>query len=312
MAHYLPPILLALFTPRPPLPFVPPEDKPEYPDYTGVGAFLEHFKDPSSLKSLVVHPTPAQVAERRKAKAKASALKRVEIQRKRWDPASADPEVTTEDPKKTLFISRLDYKVDETQLRAAMKRFGVVTKLRIVKDRLGDSRGYAFVEFEDPRDVEYATKYANATKIGSRVILCEAERGRRGSGWFPRRLAGGRGDTRAPKLPKAKIEELRKQRMSEDRRSRGRSEYRGYSRDRMSYRRDSRDDRWGSRDDRRDSRSRHREPRNNLRRDYRDNRRDDRRDEHRRRHDDSRGDRKRQRSRSRSRGPSQGSSRRRY
>ena len=70
-------------------------------------------------------------------------------------------------------------------------------KLRIVNDQeTGKPRGYAFVEFEDERDMKTAYKQADGQKIEDRRIVVDVERGRTVKGWAPRRLGGGLGGTR--------------------------------------------------------------------------------------------------------------------
>jgi U1 small nuclear ribonucleoprotein len=46
MTASLPPTLLALFAPRPPLPFAPPLEKPTLPHLTGISSYLHYFTEP--------------------------------------------------------------------------------------------------------------------------------------------------------------------------------------------------------------------------------------------------------------------------
>ncbi len=48
MTSHLPPSLLALFAPRPPLPYVIPSEKPALPPYTGIADYVKHFTDPAT------------------------------------------------------------------------------------------------------------------------------------------------------------------------------------------------------------------------------------------------------------------------
>lgn len=48
-ANMLPPPLMALFAPRPPLPYVPPPPKSQLPPYSGVASYLQEFEDPATV-----------------------------------------------------------------------------------------------------------------------------------------------------------------------------------------------------------------------------------------------------------------------
>jgi len=43
MTSHLPPSLLALFSPRPPIPFFPPPEKNKCPPYSGMAEFVSQF-----------------------------------------------------------------------------------------------------------------------------------------------------------------------------------------------------------------------------------------------------------------------------
>lgn len=90
--------------------------------------------------------------------------------------------------------------------------------MKIVRAPDGKSRGYAFIEFEDKEDfvrknllfLSYyndiigAYKRSDGRKIDGRRVAVDYERGRTIKGWLPRRLGGGKGETR--KLQEAGIE----------------------------------------------------------------------------------------------------------
>jgi U1 small nuclear ribonucleoprotein len=44
MTAHLPPQLLALFAPRPPIPYIPPLEKDKLPPYTGIASFVSQFE----------------------------------------------------------------------------------------------------------------------------------------------------------------------------------------------------------------------------------------------------------------------------
>jgi U1 small nuclear ribonucleoprotein len=58
------------------------------------------------------------------------------------------------DPYKTLFISRLHKQATESDLRREFEIYGTIERVRIVKDKKGRGRGYAFVVYERERDMK--------------------------------------------------------------------------------------------------------------------------------------------------------------
>jgi len=106
-------------------------------------------------------------------------------------------ENSTEDPYKTLFVGRLNYDTSDHKLKREFETFGPVRKVRVVQDKEGKPRGYAFVEFESERDMRHAFKLADGRKIDNRRVVVDVERGRTVRNWKPRRLGGGIGSTRA-------------------------------------------------------------------------------------------------------------------
>jgi len=199
--------LLALFAPREPLPFETPltGHRPK-PPVTGLTSYLSKVKweDPK-----VTPPPPPP-------KIQTKSQRRVEKRTKRmadhaetlasvvssWNPA-ADSKAAG-DAYKTLFVGRLDFKVDEAALKHEFEHFGPIRNLRLVRDLSGKSRGYAFIEFEREKDMKLAFKEGDSRRLGPRGgrPLIDVERGRTVKDWRPRRLGGGIGSGRPDKLPK--------------------------------------------------------------------------------------------------------------
>ncbi|EYC21015.1 hypothetical protein Aduo_008971 [Ancylostoma duodenale] len=145
---------------------------------------------------------------------------------------------------------------------------------------------YLAVRYLDGQQIQcaqYAYKRADGTKVDGRRLIVDYERGRTQKSWLPRRLGGGKGDTRRARESRAAMEEreaaglppldgprdrdrdrgdsprTRDSYRDHDRngssRHRSRSRDRGYGRDRgydrdRGYGRDRRDNGYG-RDDRR-------------------------------------------------------------
>jgi U1 small nuclear ribonucleoprotein len=96
----------------------------------------------------------------------------------------------------TLFVGRLAYEVTERKLLREMETYGPVKDLKLVKDKEGKSRGYAFVEYEHEEDMKRAFRAADGMRIEGREIVVDVERGHTVPNWLPRSLGGGLGGTR--------------------------------------------------------------------------------------------------------------------
>ncbi|CAJ0649853.1 700_t:CDS:2 [Entrophospora sp. SA101] len=197
MTDKLPPNLLALFAPRPPLPYAKPLDrdptKRKGPQISGVGSYVSLLKnyDPDYVPTETFEEKKKRKILEKKQKAEEAIKKGLEA----WDP-NKDENVTG-DPFKTLFVARMNYEITEKDLRREFEIYGPIENIRIIKNKLtGKPRGYAFIEFEREKDMKAAYKGADGVKLLGRRILVDVERGRTVKGWRPRRLGGGLGGTR--------------------------------------------------------------------------------------------------------------------
>lgn len=230
MTHLLPPSLLRLFAPRPPLEYVAPlryDPDPHSPPFpkdlsriskrksvrsplTGVASTLERIKqdiadrgestDDIALSSSSNDLTLARVTLREIELEKRKAAKQ-EVKRKGLETykPNENPEATP-DAYKTLFLARLAYDVTEKDLHREFDMYGPIHSIRVVRDKEGKSRGYAFVAYERERDMKAAYKDAEGIKIHGRRVMVDVERGRTVKDWKPMRLGGGLGGTsRKPK-----------------------------------------------------------------------------------------------------------------
>ncbi|KAG8706698.1 hypothetical protein FRC09_002277, partial [Ceratobasidium sp. 395] len=119
-----------------------------------------------------------------------------------------DPEAIG-DPYKTLFISRLSKNATEEDLRKEFGSYGRIDSIRLVKNKRGHSRGYAFIVYDREKDMKAAYKEADGLTILGKRILVDVERGRTVRGWKPRRLGGGLGGRPKPVAPAAAAEPSR-------------------------------------------------------------------------------------------------------
>lgn len=123
--------------------------------------------------------------------------------------------------------------------------------VKLVRDKEGKPRGYAFVEYDTSAAMREAYKRGDGTRVRGRRALVDVERGRTIEGWRPRRLGGGLGKTRANKEPRPvgakrgrSPERADYARQPERRRSRSRSRDRRRDRSRSRDRGDRRKRDW--------------------------------------------------------------------
>jgi len=298
MTAHLPPSLLALFAPRPPIPFIPPPEKINYPDLTGISSFVQYFENPVEPEKLAPGASDGgrdpfetkKMRKKRKIREKIKAHQQQnEENAKKWDPTK-DPK-STGDPYRTLFITKMNYNTTEHKLKREFEIYGPIKKVRIVTDQNGKPRGYAFIEFEKERDMRAACKEGDGKKIDGRRVLVDVERGRTMRGWRPRKLGGGLGYSRATSEEREIMREKEREKERERERERERA-------------RES-DSRGGDRKRERESeRDRERDKERDRHRDGHRDRSDRERDRGRDRGRDGEGDRKRPRSREREGGSS--------
>jgi len=162
MTDKLPPQLLALFQPRPPLRYIPPQDSaPEVKatkgsELSGIAGFLSQVQDYKEKDGY--HATESWLQQRDR-KRHEKRLRIAEIQKDDFQgfKPEEDPKIKG-DAAKTLFVGRLSYDVKESDLEREFGRFGPVERIRIVKDEVLEKpkkphRGYAFIVYEREKDM---------------------------------------------------------------------------------------------------------------------------------------------------------------
>lgn len=193
----MPPHIRSTFMPNPPLKPIPPITKRRKQEWQGVSEYLKHFeKTPPPERS--INPTPKSIREEKRKKQKEQVEKELapNIEEYRKEQKASGGEYQGMNCYNTLFVGRLAYEVTERKLLREMETFGPVKDIKIVKDKEGKSRGYAFVEYEHEEDMKRAYRAADAMRIEGREIVADVERGHTVPSWLPRRLGGGLGGTR--------------------------------------------------------------------------------------------------------------------
>ncbi len=76
-----------------------------------------------------------------------------------------------------LFVGSLPWSVDDETLRETFEQHGNVVSAKVIKDReTGRSRGFGFVEMENPSDAKNAIKVLNESEFkGRNIVVNEAK-----------------------------------------------------------------------------------------------------------------------------------------
>lgn len=76
-----------------------------------------------------------------------------------------------------LFVGSLPWSVDDETLRETFEEHGSVVSAKVIKDReTGRSRGFGFVEMENPSDAKNAIKVLNESELkGRNIVVNEAK-----------------------------------------------------------------------------------------------------------------------------------------
>lgn len=67
--------------------------------------------------------------------------------------ANNGPQFTSAEPR-TAFVVNFDYATTEDDLKGLFSPFGNIVAIRIVKDQIGRSKGYAYIEFETEKSAQ--------------------------------------------------------------------------------------------------------------------------------------------------------------
>ncbi|PIN08952.1 Polyadenylate-binding protein (RRM superfamily) [Handroanthus impetiginosus] len=69
-----------------------------------------------------------------------------------------------------LYMKNIDTDVSEEVLTVKFSEYGKILSLVILKDENGASRGFGFVNFENPDDAKHAEEALNGSQLGSKVL----------------------------------------------------------------------------------------------------------------------------------------------
>lgn len=79
-----------------------------------------------------------------------------------------------------IYVGNLSYKTREDDLRELFEKYGEVTSVKIVEDRVtGRSKGFGFVEMQDRDEGEKAIEALDGSEVEGRNIRVNVARPRR-------------------------------------------------------------------------------------------------------------------------------------
>ena len=82
---------------------------------------------------------------------------------------------------KKLYVGNLSFSATEAELRELFEKHGTVETVNLITDReTGRSRGFAFVEMEDPSKAEAAMQALDGSDLGGRNLRVNEAHDRRG------------------------------------------------------------------------------------------------------------------------------------
>ena len=94
-----------------------------------------------------------------------------------------------------IFVAKLDYSVQDSDLRQLFEAFGTVDSAKVIMDRdTGRSKGFGFVEMPEDEEAQNAINDLDGQDLKGRPIVVKKARPRednRGGGGFNRGGGGG-------------------------------------------------------------------------------------------------------------------------
>ncbi|TMW60844.1 hypothetical protein Poli38472_000886 [Pythium oligandrum] len=106
---------------------------------------------------------------------------------------SSAPEPEAQNPGNNVYVANLSHRLSQRELEDMFGKFGRLDKCELIIDPMTrESRGFAFVTFEDVRDAEDAVKEMNGKEVEGRRLRVEIAKRRRGHEKTPGKYLGPR------------------------------------------------------------------------------------------------------------------------
>ena len=82
-------------------------------------------------------------------------------------------------PRRSIYVGNLPFQINDDVLFRLFRVEGNIISARVVKDFVGKSKGFGFVEFQNPRDAFKSIKKWDNTVLGGKIIRVHFRRRRR-------------------------------------------------------------------------------------------------------------------------------------
>ena len=91
-----------------------------------------------------------------------------------------------------LYVGNLAHETSEADLRAVFQPFGEISSIKVMADRRGRAKGFAYVEMADPAATSAAMEQLRGTQVNGRTMDIVEDQGGRKSGGGGAPFRGGR------------------------------------------------------------------------------------------------------------------------
>ncbi|KAK2180910.1 hypothetical protein NP493_420g02015 [Ridgeia piscesae] len=144
------------------------------------------LKPPPGYKQGSVRPPPGYQAEAPGDGGDAPQAKKSRVENMADNTGEVTPKTTSRRQACTVFVSNLDFKVNEEGLKELFSKLGDIAEVRLVKNFKGKSKGYAYVEFTDELPVTPALRLDRQPVDGRPmyVSLCQEKTASTGQSKF--------------------------------------------------------------------------------------------------------------------------------
>lgn len=173
------------------------ENAPEW--VTGLGVFfigIAFFAGP--LVIIVALNAPDSAAQPIKTKQLKKTTTRSQTRSTAKPAAKSAAKPPAENATPRIYVGNLSPEASETDIKTAFSGFGDIKEVRVIKDRAGRSKGYAFIEMLEMADAENAIESLNGKDLGGRILKVNLAKTKPNGPRRPRRPS----NSRPPREPR--------------------------------------------------------------------------------------------------------------
>ncbi len=173
------------------------ENAPEW--VTGLGVFfigIAFFAGPLVIIVSLNAPDSAAQPIKTKQLKKTTTRPQTKSTSKPAAKSAAKPPAEPATPR--IYVGNLSPEASETDIKTAFSGFGDIKEVRVIKDRAGKSKGYAFIEMLEMPDAKNAIESLNGKDLGGRILKVNLAKTKPDGSRRPRRPS----NSRPPREPR--------------------------------------------------------------------------------------------------------------